>query len=497
MKILSAAQIRELDSCTIRKEPVSSIDLMERASLAFTTWFTGKFDRSRSVYVFCGPGNNGGDGFAISRLLLDRGYKVKPYAVQAQKKSEDCLVNEQRLKRHTEIFYITKEDDIPQPGDDDIVVDALFGSGLARPVSGIFASVIQRINTSGATAVAVDIASGLFCDLPNKDPNIVQPAYTVTFHLPKLSLLLPENEKYTGKLVIADIGLDPSYLKEAETKYFFTGENMIRPLIQGRSRFSHKGTFGTTLLIGGSYGMIGAVVLMSRACLRTGAGLCVTYVPECGYQILQTAVPENMVLTDKEYKFITDIPDLKKFHAIGVGPGLGKAHETVMALKKLLETTSVPLVIDADGLNILSDHPELLEKIPSGSVLTPHPKEFQRLTGPARDDYHRLELLRTFAAKVRSVVVLKGANTAVASPEGEVYFNSTGNPGMATGGSGDVLTGIITSLRGQGYSALNAALVGVYLHGFAGDRAAEQRSEPSMLASDIVEHIGDFYRKFY
>jgi ADP-dependent NAD(P)H-hydrate dehydratase / NAD(P)H-hydrate epimerase len=240
---------------------------------------------------------------------------------------------------------------------------------------------------------------------------------------------------------------------------------------------------------------MGAAVLASKACLRAGVGLCVSYVPKCGYEILQTSIPENMVITDKESDTISGIPDLSSYDAIAIGPGLGKSPKAMNALQALLEKTKVPLVIDADALNLLSENKELLKKIPAGSILTPHPKEFERLAGKSADDYIKLEMLRSFAMYIKSCVVLKGAHTAVCTPEGKIYFNSTGNPGMATGGSGDVLTGIITSLLAQGYSSEHAAILGVYLHGYAGDVAAMAFSEQAMMASDILDGIGEFFKQ--
>jgi NAD(P)H-hydrate epimerase len=498
MKILSAKQIRELDAYTIKTEPVSSIDLMERASHAFVEWFAGKFPKEKEVMVFCGPGNNGGDGLAISRILLEVNYRVKTFILSSEKYSEDFKKNQSRLSKISTIFYIRSKKDIPDIPDDSVVIDAIFGSGLTRPVQGLYADVIQSINASVSVIVSVDIASGLFSDAPNSaDDVIVSPHYTLSFQLPKLAFLLPQNEKHTGEWHIADIGLSKDFIKGAKTDNYYVTEEDIRPLVRKRKKFSHKGNYGKCLLIGGSYGMTGAMVLAARASLRTGAGLSFTYVPKGAYEILQSSVPENIVLTDPENSFISEIPDLANYNAIGIGPGLGRQKETAAALKKLLRQSTTPLVIDADALNIISANRDLIEMIPEGSILTPHPKEFERLAGSSSDDFERLDLLKKFAGKINSTVILKGAHTAVAAPDGKIYFNSTGNPGMATGGSGDVLTGIITSLLGQGYDSYEAALTGVFMHGYAGDVAAKEKSEPSLLPSDIVEAIPGFYKYFH
>ncbi|MBX9850283.1 MAG: NAD(P)H-hydrate dehydratase [Cytophagaceae bacterium] len=496
MKLLTSSQIRELDAYTIKQEAIDSVELMERASQAFVNWFTEKFDRNKKIKVFCGPGNNGGDGLAISRLLLGKGYKTETFIIAAEKYSLDFKINEDRLANLARINYIENKSDIPSQSSSEIIVDAIFGSGLSKPVEGIFAEAIKSINASGACIISVDIASGLFTNQHNAKGLIVQPAYTISFQLPKLSFFLPQNERYTGEWILADIGLHEQFIKDADSKFNFTQASDIKPLIKKRNKFSHKGNFGKALIIGGSHGMMGAIVLAAKACLRTGAGLSVTYVPQCGYDILQTALPENMVLTDPEYKFIVGVPELDTYNAIAVGPGLGRAKASVLPLKKLLEESKVTLVIDADALYALAQNKELLEKIPAGSILTPHPKEFERLAGKALNDYHQLELLKQFAIKIKSYVVLKGAYTAIATPEGEIHFNSTGNPGMATGGSGDVLTGIIVSLLAQGYTSFEASLLGVYLHGYAGDIAVKKISEPSLIASDIVEGIGEFYKEF-
>ena len=496
MKIFSAEQIRQLDAFTIANEPIRSIDLMERASRAFVKWFVDRFHRGEEIFVFCGPGNNGGDGLAVSRILLEANYRVRTFILTSDSYSEDFKTNQSRLSRIATLFYIKSGKDTPTIPKEAVVIDAVFGSGLTRPVEGLFAEVIQGINQSKAKVISIDIASGLFADCSNKSKDIiVEPDFTVSFQLPKLAFMLPQNEKYVGEWYAEDIRLSQEFIDNEGVNYYYTTATDIKSLLKRRSKFSHKGNFGKSLLIGGSYGMVGAITLAVKACLRTGTGLSVAYVPTCGYEILQSAVPESIVMTDKEKNFITDIPDLNSFNAVGIGPGLGKNEMTVAAFKKLLEFGK-PVVIDADGLNILAENKELMEIIPAASILTPHPKEFERLAGKVTDDFQRLELLKKFSADLKSIIVLKGAHTAIASPEEKIYFNSTGNPGMATGGSGDVLTGIIVSLLGQGYTSWEAAVIGVYIHGYAGDAAAKEKSEVSLLPSDIIEAIPEFYKVF-
>ena len=506
MKILSAEKIREADAATIKNESIASIDLMERASQQFTKAFIEIFhDKRPMVMVFAGPGNNGGDGLAVSRMLLEQGYKVKIFIVsKSDQYSEDFQVNAERLSKLTSLAYIKKGEDIPPISEKVIVIDALFGSGLSRPVEGIFADVIDKINTSGATVVAVDIPSGLFSDQPveAKNPSIIQATYTFSFQLPKLALLLPQSERYVGSWKILDIGLDQNFIANTTTDYQYVDREMIFGLIKKRRKFAHKGDFGKALLIAGSYGKMGAAVLSAQACMRTGVGLLTVHVPVCGYEIIQISIPEAMASIDKHQHYFTQLKPkvVDLYNTIGIGPGIGQEKATAEALAKLLRTSgrlNKPLVLDADALNLCSQDKLMLKLLPANTLLTPHPKEFERLSGKAKNDFHRLELAQHFARRYKIHLILKGAYTATVTPEGKVYFNSTGNPGMATGGSGDVLTGILTSLIAQGYTPLNAALLGVYLHGLAGDLAAEKYGQQAIIASDIIAAIPTAYQQLH
>ena len=492
MKILNAQQIRELDAFTIENEPVSSFFLMERASQAFVLWFVSHFDVSKSISVFCGKGNNGGDGLAISRILTEKGYHVHVFVVEyTQQASDDFNQNLKLLESQLQVQSIFEPDAMPEFNADHIIIDALLGSGLSRPVSGLLEDVILKINESSATIVSVDIASGLYVDKPNeKSDTIIKPDYTVTFQLPKLAFMMPQNADFTGEWHVVAIGLNENFIRQTETPYFYTDSNAAKELIKTRGKFSHKGTFGHALMLAGSYGKIGAAVLSSKACLRSGAGLLTVHIPECGYEIIQISLPEAMVSVDSNKNHITELPELDSFSAIGVGPGLGQEPLTVRLLDELLERINVPLILDADALNILSKHPDLLDKLPERTILSPHPKEFQRLAGESANEYERLELARNFAQRHKIIICLKGAYTAVILTNGDVHFNSTGNAGMATGGSGDVLTGILTALLAQKYEPENAAILGVYQHGLAGDRAAEKKTETALIASDIIDNLG-------
>jgi hydroxyethylthiazole kinase-like uncharacterized protein yjeF len=484
IKILSTEQIRELDKYTIEHEPVASIDLMERACQAFVDWFVNRFQSSSSILIVCGTGNNGGDGLGIARLLSLRKFNVTVCMVEGDSKpSHDYAINLNRLPSDVMQFHFRNEKELPVSH---ILIDALFGSGLSRPLQGVYADVVSRINNSSATKISVDIPSGLLADV-NAGGSIVQADYTVTFQLPKLSFLLPQNERWVGQWHTVNIGLSQQFIDQARTRLFLVNSESIRKLIRPREKFSHKGDFGHALLIGGSYGKIGANVLATRAAIRAGSGLVTSLVPRCGYSILQSAVPEAMVLTDDEEKILVRVPDISAFTSIGIGPGLGRDLRTAAFLASLFSHEITPCVIDADALNILSDHRDIQNLVSANSILTPHPGEFRRLVGNWKDDFERLEMQRTLSVRLKSIVVLKGAHTSISLPNGDIFFNSTGNPAMATAGSGDVLTGLLTALLAQGYKPADAALIGVFIHGLAGDLATKRRF--SIIASDIIEEI--------
>lgn len=502
MKILNVDQIRSLDQSTIQHEPIAPINLMERAALTFVDWFAGHFPNTTKTKIFCGLGNNGGDGLAIARLLLEREYPVDIFVVRyAPRESDDFMHNHRRLKLVTDkVRYIESSTDIPAIRHDDVVIDAILGSGLSRPTEGIVSDTIKAINRAPATVISVDIASGLYTDQPNGSADvIIEPDYTLSFQLPKLAFLLPKNGPFVGDWQLLDIRLHKRFIDKAPTPYYYTQPNEARLLLHKRNRFSNKGTFGHALLLAGSYGKIGAAVLAARACLRSGVGLLTIQVPQCGYSIVQTSVPEAMCSPDRHQNILTgtaqtDHPasdgiNPSDYSTLGIGPGIGKAPETLAFLKELLPSLKKPIVVDADALNLLAENRDLLAYLPKNSILTPHPKEFERLTKKWNNDYEKLTLLRDFAKKHQVVVVLKGAHTAVTTPDGDIHFNSTGNPGLSTGGTGDVLTGILTALLAQGYDPVEAAVLGVFAHGLAGDRVAEQRGPIGMIASDVINAL--------
>jgi NAD(P)H-hydrate epimerase len=499
MKILPIEEVRNADAYTIANEPIASIDLMERAATQIYKWIKKRVRKKTKVRVFAGLGNNGGDGLVTARLLANKGYQVEVNIIRySDKTSEDFQINFSRLNECSEIKVndIIEKKDLPELNPDDLLVDAIFGSGLARPVKGFIADVITNLNSSPAHTIAIDVPSGLFSDSTSKNSNgtIVQADYTLSFQFPKLAFLLPENDTYVGDWHLLDIGLHHDFINQVKTSNFFMEKRDIVPLLNKRGRYSHKGTFGHALLIAGGYGKMGAAVLSSRACLRSGVGLLHAHIPKAGYEIMQTASPETMLSIDRYDNHFSEVPDLGLFTAVGIGPGLGMKHQSQMALKLLIQDYPNPIVFDADALNILAENKTWLAFLPAGSILTPHPKEFERLAGKWNNDFERLQMQRDFAIKYGVYLVLKGAHTSICFPDGNCYFNSTGNPGMATAGSGDVLTGLITGLLAQGYSPGQAAVLGVYLHGLAGDIAAKKYGLEAMLAGDITEQIGKAFK---
>jgi ADP-dependent NAD(P)H-hydrate dehydratase / NAD(P)H-hydrate epimerase len=496
MKILSAEQIRAADRYAIEHEPIASIDLMERAAWACTKWLlTSKIHGEYKI--FCGTGNNGGDGLAIARMLLKKKISASIYIVPfGNQPTKDFLTNRKRLEKlsRKSISEITSAKQLPRINKNDIAIDALFGTGINRKPEGIEAKTIQHINKSSATVIAIDMPSGLFADVHTPHKAVIHATHTLSFQVPKLAFLFPENERYVGSFHVLDIGLDKKFIASLASKNFFTEQKKVEALLPERKKFSHKGTYGHALIAAGSYGMMGASVMCTRSVLHSGVGLVTAFVPKCGYEIMQRTVPEAMAVVSAAEKFISGSLPKGNFTSVVIGPGIGKDKGTFQWLSHYLPKIKVPLLLDADALNIIAENKSLLKKIPAGSVLTPHPGEFQRLAVKSKNDFQRFELLKSFAKKYNMFVVLKGANTCITTPTGEAYFNSTGNPGMAKGGSGDVLSGIIGALLARGLSPLDASIAGVYLHGLAGDIAAKKFSMESMTASDIIDSLGAAFK---
>ncbi len=504
MKILSAPQIREWDQYTIQHEPISSIELMERAAGECVSWFEENDLLKNGFIIFCGKGNNGGDGLAIARMLSQKESPVSVYILEfGHLGTGDFQINLERLHQYAGvgIKFIQTEEQFPSFDKKEIIVDALFGSGLNRPLEGVTAKLVQHINNSGCKIISIDVPSGLPVDHSVKGSVIIKADHSLTFQISKLTFLLQENASFVGEVHILDIGLHPDFYHSVETNDELIDKEIISAIYKVRNRFSHKGNFGHSLIIAGSYGKMGAAVLCTKACLRTGAGLTTAHIPKCGYEIMQTSVPEAMIITDFNSSILTEIEtDLQKFDCIGIGPGIGTASETKKLLHRIFDDYKKPVVLDADALNIISSNKELLKKIPANSIITPHPKEFERLFGqsenarmPDGQDFDRLQLARQKAKELNLIIILKGHHTIIATPGGKVYFNNTGNAGMAKGGSGDVLTGILTALVGQYHDTVESAILGVYLHGLSGDIAAEKFSMEAMTAGDIVENLGEAF----
>lgn len=500
MKILTSSQLKELDKYTIAHEPIASIDLMERAAIALTNAIIRRWDKSFKMVVFAGPGNNGGDALAVARMLSQRGYHVEVFLFNTKGKlSEECQTNLERLKMCGSVYFteISTQFDPPELTESHVVIDGLFGSGLNKPLSGGFAAVVKYINASKAQVVAIDIPSGLMGEdnTYNIRQNIVHADVTLSIQLPKLSFLFPENEEVVGEWELLDIGLKQSYIDATATPFSILGEEVIRPIVKPRKRFAHKGSFGHGLLIAGSYGMAGASILSAKACLRSGIGLLTVHTPIHNHDILQISVPEAIVQTDIHERYFAQPTDLSRYKAIAIGPGLGQEEDTALAMMEQIQGSNLPIILDADAINILSTHRNWLSRLPKRCILTPHLGELERLIGKCMDTYERLTKVKELAAYLQSYIIVKGAWTTIVTPEGEYFFNPTGNPGMATGGSGDVLTGILLALVAQGYSREEACKLGVYIHGLAGDIAAEDMTETGMISSDIINALPNAWKK--
>jgi NAD(P)H-hydrate epimerase len=471
---------------------------MEHAALQCFQWLTKTFTNDSVFLVLCGGGNNGGDGLAIARMLHQYGFSVKAFLLQHTKEfTRDNTLNFERLRMiDSELVELVPPDtfitDIPSHF---VIIDALLGTGLNRPAEGWMAHFIQHINQLPNTKVAIDMPSGLPADnIPSEDAVIMKADYTLSFQFYKRSFLHPETGNYTGVLHLLDIGLNPYFIDNTPSIYNTIDKETLRRFYKKRKPFSHKGNYGNALMIGGSYGMMGAIGLSAKACLRGGVGKMKALIPSCGYQVFQTMVPEAMCLTNGE-QVIQHIRVNESFDAIGIGPGIGTSEKMVEALTSFLETCKQALVMDADALNILSKRKELLHLIPKGSVLTPHAKEYERMFGSSVNSMLRLEHARAEAIRLNITIVLKDHHTIVVTPEGECWYNTTGNAGLATAGSGDVLTGLITALMAQGYHGHEAAMLGVWLHGIAGDLCLEKQSEESLIAGDVIEGLGSAFKE--
>lgn len=501
MKIFSSRTLKDLDNATCEAQRIDSLELMERAAEAVSCEIISRFLPSRRFVVIAGPGNNGGDALAVARLMLEQGYRnLEVFLFNVGGKlSHDC--EEERKKLITiddvNITEVTREFTPPVLGRDDVVVDGLFGSGLQRPLQGGFMAVARYINESGAYVISIDVPSGLFGEW-NQGSNrrdMVHADLTLTFQFPRLSFFFEENDMVVGDWKVLDIGLDEAAVKELPAEFMLIEPRTIRPLLHPRMKFSGKRDYGSVLLMAGSMGMMGAAVMSAQAVMRSGAGLVTVHSARCGLPIVQTAVPEAIFEPDRNERYISDMRVHHDHQAVAVGPGIGTAKETIDAFEDLLKNVKSPLILDADALNCISQRPALLTMLPAKTVITPHIGEFDRLFGEHKSAEDRLKSAIAEAKRYNIIIVLKGHYTAIVRPTGRVYINSTGNPGMSTAGSGDVLTGIIASFAAQGYIPEHAATIGVFVHGLAGDMAEEELGQSGMTATDITRYAGRAIRE--
>jgi NAD(P)H-hydrate epimerase len=503
VKILSADQIRQLDTYTIENEPIESINLMERAARNCVDWILSKEyawlseGESRNhlpILIICGKGNNGGDGLAMARILDSEGFPVRVAIVEfSSSSSPDFATNLERLREAgVPVSHWRDADDLRRSDNTALIIDAIFGTGLNRPPEGLAADVIRWINAIKLPVISIDLPSGLFSDASSIDhwDKVVQSTYTLSFQCPKLAFFLSDNESLVGEVHVLDIGLDGDFLASIPSRKHVITRDLASGLLMKRSKFSHKGSAGHTLIVGGSSGKWGAAVISGRAALRSGAGLVTVHTGANGAEFIHHAQPELMVSADVELNCVSELPDLSPFDAVAIGPGLGLDENSQRALKLLIQNSRVPVVLDADALNILAENRTWMSFLPQGSILTPHPGEFARLAGRKLSHFEMIQEQLEMSRKMNVFIVLKGAHTSISTPDGNLFINTTGNPGMSTAGMGDALTGILGALISNGYGSLQAAILGVFVHGLAGDMALENQSHESLITQDLIEHLG-------
>ncbi len=491
-QIIPGKSVKELDSAYIQDKGITSYKLMEEAAMTFRDWFVKQIGPENSIAVFCGTGNNGGDGMAISRLLWEKGYSVKVYIIgDPENGSKDFKINHEILPEAIRVQNV--EDIVWEKWKANVILDGVLGVGINRPLEGGYLELIQKLNQLPTRRIAIDMPTGLPSD-DVLEGEAFKADVTVSFQFPKLSLLFPEHAAYTGELVVRDIGIGPKYFEPFRPPMYYLEEKDILSFHKSFHRFSHKGDFGKVLLVGGSYGKMGAVRMSAESALRSGSGLVSCFVPRCGIQMLQTSLPEAMVEVSEQDYYLNEYPpyELSRFDALGIGPGMGQNPKSAVLLEEILKLFKGPMVIDADGINLLAAHPRLLTELRDNIILTPHLIEFERLAGFCVNQKERIDKVAEFAEKFHCTVILKGAHSLISSPDGTRFFNATGNAYMATGGAGDVLTGMVTSFLGQGYTPQEAAICGVYHHGLAGELAGKSFRRGT-VATDIIAKIPQTY----
>lgn len=494
MKLFTREQLRAWDRATIERHYESSADLMEVAARTCAEVLVDKAFSSRYVF-FCGTGNNGGDGLVMARLLHEQQVNALAIVVgDPASGSPDFRRNLQiSIDGDLPLQFMSEMPDELDVDLDAVVVDAIFGSGLNRPVEGWLADLIHEINELTNTIVAIDIPSGLNPDaLHEQEEAIIEADITLTIEVPKRAMLFPENNRYVGKMVIVPLGLDDLYAEEEYCKWVYIDDLETAPMLRVIHKYTHKGMRGHLQVMAGSRGMMGACMLTCYAAMRSGVGKVTASIPECRLAVLQTSLPEVICHAGLGGDACNRFEPVAGASALVIGPGCGVGNDMVSVVDTWLNAGKIPSLVDADALNVIAQQ-GWQKRIPSGSIITPHVGEFDRLFGPHLNHFDRLETQLKKSKELRIFIVLKGAHTRITTPQGIVFFNATGNPGMATAGSGDVLSGIIGSLLAQGYEPGDACVLGVYMHGLAGDVAAEARGMDSLIARDIIEFIGDAY----
>ncbi|MCC6599352.1 MAG: NAD(P)H-hydrate dehydratase [Crocinitomicaceae bacterium] len=488
MRIPAVQQLRDWDAYTILHEPVSSAALMERAATQCSNWILTHI-RATHFCIIAGTGNNGGDGLAIARMLFMAGKTVRVIVVGSVKKGSVDFLHNLKLLGETASLSIFFHNNIPKSfhfEPQEWIIDALLGSGLNKPLEGEYLQWVMAISPFANRTISIDLPSGFNGDLliPQQGA-IVRAAYTLTFQVPKRAFFFPENEIFTGKIAVLDIGLHAQFPSRFEDRIqvIIPGEEIS--IVQRRKKSAYKNQFGHLQIIAGSNGKFGAAALCTLGAMRAGCGLATVNIPNNGVGALLSIIPEAMCMADKNNLHLQSTRADNTKSAIAIGSGIGQHSETSAMVRRVIKEAKIPIVFDADALNIIAEK-KLSEHLPENSVITPHTGEFDRLFGKHSDTFERIATQQKKSTELGIVIVLKGAHTSVALPDGKLFFNSTGNPGMATAGSGDVLTGVIGSFLAQGYSPSGAAIAGTYLHGLSGDIIAARQGEAGMIASDIA-----------
>jgi hypothetical protein len=496
MKIFTTDGIKRIDEATVESENISSLDLMERAASAVAYEIVSRWRPSKRIVIFAGPGNNGGDALAVARILLEQGYAPEVYLfnIKSSHLSRCCSVNCDRLKEMGAPHFIEVVDTFtpPELGPGDVVIDGLFGSGLRSPLTGGYSALVQYINESKAFVVAIDMPSGLFGEwnMGADHRNIIQAKITLAFQFKRLSFFFAENATFVGEVKVLDLEMNQEAIDKTLTDFYLIERDDVKRVLKPHHPFINKYNNGTVFIVAGSYGMMGAAILAARGASRAGAGLVTVHAPRCGYVPLSTGVPEVLFEADRNEIFTTSIELHHKYSVVALGPGMGTSEETIDAVDSFLKSYRMPCILDADALNCIASRPILLRSIPKGSILTPHNAEFDRLFGLHHSDEERLKKAIDVSKLYEITIVIKGHYSMIVRPDGKVYINSSGNAGMATAGSGDTLTGVIAALIAQGYAPDWGVVMGVYIHGLAGDIAVEEQGTHGLIAPDIANAVG-------